>query len=131
MKDALLLAALALSGVWMLRWLGVIDRLLGVRSVDAHGADELVRGGALVLDVRTDEEFAVARIPSARHIPLFEVRQRLDELEGYRGRPIVVNCRSGSRSARACSLLRKKGFEAYNLKGGLGAWARAGLGLED
>lgn len=121
---------LGLVGLWILGQLGIIDRLRGVRSVNARSAGELVRNGAVVLDVRTGEEFAVARIPAARHIPLSEIRARMKELEPFRGQPILVSCRSGSRSARACLLLKKQGFDAYNLKGGLAAWARAGMGIE-
>jgi len=130
-KEAWLLVRLALSGIWILKWFGVIDRLMGVRTIDARGADELVQGGALMLDVRSGEEFAAARIPASRHIPLSEVGTRLSELEAFREQPIVVSCRSGSRSARACSLLRKNGFEAYSLRGGLLAWARSGRRIDN
>ncbi|MBX5464413.1 MAG: ThiF family adenylyltransferase, partial [Clostridia bacterium] len=88
----------------------------------------LSRGEAGLLDVREPWEFAEMRIPGARLIPLDELPARLGELE--RGRPLVAACFTGPRSARAVRLLRGRGFEAYNLAGGLLAWELAGLPLE-
>lgn len=132
MSNTILIALVALSGALIVKRLGIIDRLRGISSVDVYKARNLIEnGGAVVLDVRTEEEYSAARIPAARHIPLSQIGQRLAELEPYRDKPILVSCRSGSRSARACSVLSRHGFEqVYNLKGGLLAWSRANLVLE-
>jgi len=78
----------------------------------------------LLLDVREPSEHALARIPGSQLIPLGQLPQRLEELAKYRGRPILVHCRSGKRSAQAVRLLREKGFAgAANVAGGIAAWS--------
>ncbi len=85
---------------------------------------------ALVLDVRTDAEFAEGHILNALHIPLGMLSNRLGQIEAYRDHPIVVVCRSGARSAQAAAQLRKAGFaEVFNLAGGVMAWQNASLPL--
>lgn len=81
-------------------------------------------GAGPVLDVRRATEFAEGHIEGAMNIAHTRLMSRLDELP--RGRAILVNCRSGGRSARACALLRKNGFEPVNLAGGYSAWETAG-----
>ncbi|HTO55347.1 MAG TPA: molybdopterin-synthase adenylyltransferase MoeB [Myxococcota bacterium] len=79
----------------------------------------------LLLDVREPFEAEIASIPGARLVPLGELEGRLGELDPWRTRDVVVHCRSGGRSRRACDLLRSKGFESVsNLAGGIEAWAR-------
>lgn len=77
----------------------------------------------LLLDVRELPEIALARIDSARLLPMSEIVARLDELP--RDRPIVVMCHSGGRSARVAQYLMANGFsDIYNLAGGIDAWSR-------
>ncbi len=77
----------------------------------------------LVLDVRQPEEHAEEAIPNSMLIPLGELEDRIDELEAYKDRPIVVYCRSGARSANACMFLSMLGFtNAVNLSGGMLYW---------
>lgn len=76
-----------------------------------------------LLDVRKPREARIAEIGGTL-IPLDELPQRLDELEPHRGEKIVVHCRSGGRSERAVQFLRGKGYDAYNLKGGILAWSK-------
>jgi rhodanese-related sulfurtransferase len=83
---------------------------------------------AVLIDVREDGEFAEGHILNAIHIPLGALSANLNRLEKYRNAPIIVGCRSGNRSAHACRLLKKKGFEnVYNLHGGILAWQNANL----
>jgi sulfur-carrier protein adenylyltransferase/sulfurtransferase len=78
----------------------------------------------LLLDVRTPEEAARARIEGSVLIPLAELEARLPELAGWRGMPVVALCHHGGRSARACELLRQAGFsDISNLQGGIDAWS--------
>jgi rhodanese-related sulfurtransferase len=79
--------------------------------------------------VREQDEWDAGHIADAQHIPLGELGQRLAEIPA--GRPIVAVCRSGSRSAAATRGLKQLGFDVENLDGGLTAWSRAGLPLED
>jgi sulfur-carrier protein adenylyltransferase/sulfurtransferase len=74
-----------------------------------------------ILDVRESFEAELCSIPGALLIPLGELPRRLDELDPEA--ELVVYCKSGSRSARAVSILREKGFkQARNLTGGILAW---------
>jgi rhodanese-related sulfurtransferase len=80
---------------------------------------------AVLLDVRTEAEYAVASIEPSVHIPLHELEGRLDELDSYRSRPVVVICHHGVRSALAQRFLQQHGFEnVLNLSGGIDAYAR-------
>ncbi len=108
----------------------VAERLKGLfrSAYDKVTADEaaaLVRGGAVLLDVREPDEWRAGHAPSARHIPLGELPRRASEVP--LGRPIVVVCRSGRRSAQAASSLADAGRQVSNLVGGMQAWSRAGL----
>lgn len=86
------------------------------------------REDALVVDVREQNEYADGHIPGARLIPLGQVKTRVSELEKFRDRALIIACRSGSRSANACSVLRKHGFtKVFNLTGGISAWEQASL----
>jgi rhodanese-related sulfurtransferase len=95
-----------------------------LRSVNVDEALELVVGGALVLDVREDNEWAAGRAPDSLHISLNEVPDRLDTLA--KDRMVVCVCRSGARSSRAGKFLIEQGFDAVNLEGGIIAWAAEG-----
>lgn len=83
---------------------------------------------AVVVDVRSIKEFSDGHILHAENIPLNSLKDQLPRLEKYKQRPVILVCRSGSRSGAAASMLRKAGFEqAYNLRGGMLAWENAGL----
>lgn len=80
--------------------------------------------GPFVLDVRQPDEYEAANIGGTL-IPLGELPDRLDEIEGHRDdEQIVVHCRSGGRSAQAVELLHAAGFtNAVNLQGGIHRWS--------
>ncbi|UCE89876.1 MAG: rhodanese-like domain-containing protein [Pseudomonadota bacterium] len=105
------------------------SRLRGFKSVSPAEATQLInREDAVVLDVREDNEYHTGHILNSVHIPLGRVKSRLGELEQYRNKPVIVGCRSGSRSGHVCSVLKKSGFESvYNLGGGIMAWQNANL----
>jgi rhodanese-related sulfurtransferase len=99
------------------------------REVDPAEAAALQEGGALVLDVREPAEWAQGHVPGATLIPLGELAARTGELP--RDRSIVVICRSGNRSAQGRDILLGAGFAAVtSVRGGVSAWAAAGLPLE-
>lgn len=75
----------------------------------------------VVLDVRTQEEFAEAHVPNARNIPLRELAQRHAELGG-KTTPIVIYCRSGARSATAANLLTSLGYSHITDIGSMSNW---------
>jgi adenylyltransferase/sulfurtransferase len=76
-----------------------------------------------VIDVREPHEFAIAKIPGTRLIPLGSLSEHLHELDT--ARTYVVHCKSGARSAKAIGQLRRVGFKRLlNLKGGILAWSK-------
>lgn len=83
---------------------------------------------ALVLDVRTAEEYAKGHLPKARNIDWYS-EDFMQQVSGYlKSRPVYVYCLSGARSAAAADKLRSAGFsEVYNMEGGIVKWRAAGL----
>jgi rhodanese-related sulfurtransferase len=84
-----------------------------------------------VVDVRALHEFRgpLGRVREATLVPLPELERRAGELP--RGRPLLLVCRSGARSGKACEKLAALGIgPAVNLAGGMIAWHRAGLPVE-
>ena len=77
-----------------------------------------IKAGALVVDVRTREEFAEEAFPGAVNIPLDEFAARVGEL-GAKDRPVILYCASGARSAAALRFLKKEGFTDAVNAGGL------------
>ena len=79
----------------------------------------------LLLDVRTDREFAMGHIRGAAQIDFYrdDFREELAKLDA--NAPVYVYCRSGNRSGQATKMMKSMGFKTvYNLEGGIGAWAR-------
>lgn len=78
----------------------------------------------LLLDVRTDEELEIAKLPGCTHIPLHELEGRLDEIDAWRDREVICSCHHGGRSAMAQHFLEAQGFgNVRNLVGGIHAWS--------
>ena len=128
LQDNWMLVALALISGAMLIGSLLGGKLSGVEQADTLKATRLYNDDALVLDVREDKEYAAGHIPKAKHIPLRQLAGRLNELDKFKSKPILVTCRSGSRSGHACRVLKKAGFETvYNQAGGIIAWERANL----
>ena len=84
-----------------------------------------VADGWTLLDVRTDQEWAEARIDGARHIPMDQLMGRIDEIDDQ----VICVCAVGARSARVAEFLNGQGKDAVNLDGGLYAWSDANLPL--
>ena len=101
----------------------VVGSFLWLRAGTTPGSEarELVRGGALLVDVRTPQEFAQGHIEGARNIPVGELPTRLSEL-GEKHSAIVLYCRSGARSAKAKALLESSGYTSVANLGGMSRW---------
>jgi adenylyltransferase/sulfurtransferase len=84
---------------------------------------KLDRGDHFVLiDVREPHEYRICNIPAARLIPLGDFPKHVHEFDP--AADIVIHCRSGVRSAKACGILRQAGFQhVRNMKGGILAWS--------
>lgn len=77
-----------------------------------------------LIDVREMSEYLVSNL-DGEHIPLGDLDARLSELEDRKDAELVIMCRSGGRSGKACQYLGAKGFSnVSNLKGGITAWSK-------
>ncbi|EIJ39692.1 rhodanese-like domain-containing protein [Galbibacter orientalis] len=88
-------------------------------------AEELAQdSNAVILDVRTEEEVEDGYIPNAINIDIYKGQGFLDEVEKLdKSKNYYVYCRSGARSAQACTLMNQLGFEnTSNLLGGFSNW---------
>jgi len=74
----------------------------------------------VVVDVRTAKEFRSGHIAGAKHIPLQEIAQHLDEIP--RDQRVVTVCHSGARSRMAARQLLRHGYDVYNMAGGMMRW---------
>ncbi|MBL7782087.1 MAG: FAD-dependent oxidoreductase [Saprospiraceae bacterium] len=95
--------------------------MLGKTQVFYWNEVQELPDNAVLLDVRTQEEFSHGYIPGALHIPVDELRQNLDQLPT--GKTIYVYCQSGLRAYLAQRILLQNGFEhVLNLSGGYQLW---------
>jgi molybdopterin/thiamine biosynthesis adenylyltransferase/rhodanese-related sulfurtransferase len=113
------------------------DQFCGIPQADAEAAKELEvptitatelkrkidrNDNFVLVDVREPFEYDIARIPGSRLIPLGELPARLSELDS--ADDIVLQCKSGGRSAKALRILQEAGFRKLNnLEGGITAWS--------
>lgn len=91
-----------------------------VRQVAADEAGAMVRWrGAVLLDVRMEDEYKQGSLKGSRNIPLYLLRLRANALDS--SRPYILYCQTGRRSSTAAFLLAQRGFDAHVLTGGLDA----------
>lgn len=94
-------------------------------QISAAQAYAKFQAGALVLDVRTADEWNQGHIPGSVLIPLDELSGRIGEVP--RDRDVVVVCRTGVRSAQGLTILQQAGYtRAASMTGGMLAWQAAG-----
>lgn len=97
----------------------VVFKRLG--QISPAKARELVQSGAKLVDVRSAAEFASGHLPGAVNIPVGELGAKLESL-GAKDKPLIVYCASGTRSAMARSVLKRRGFaQVFNL-GSMSRW---------
>jgi rhodanese-related sulfurtransferase len=81
----------------------------------------------VILDVRNQSEYDLGHLYDAVLIPVYELENRINELQEHVNDPIIVYCKAGSRSQIACEILATNGFtKVYNMLGGITAWIQAG-----
>lgn len=101
--------------------------MFGRQKTDEVGPLEvadLQARGAVLVDVREDDEWIAGHAPDAVHVPLAHVGETASRFAGHQ---ILTVCRSGARSGRAAKTLAAAGVDVHNVAGGMSAWAAAGL----
>lgn len=90
--------------------LGFLQKLFGGTPVDYK---ELMRKGAVIVDVRSQAEFKSGHINGSRNYPLDSLRSKINDLKKM-NKPVITVCLSGGRSGMAKNLLKAAGIEVYN-----------------
>jgi rhodanese-related sulfurtransferase len=92
----------------------------GVLEIPPQEARDLAASGALLLDVREDEEWDAGHAAGAVHLAMGQVMDRLGEIPT--DRTVICVCRVGGRSGAVATTLAGLGFDVRNLAGGMLAW---------
>jgi len=95
-----------------------------IQEIDVKTLNEKIsnKDNFILLDVRTDSEYFLSNIEGAIHIPMNEIPNKLNTID--KNKEIIVQCKSGKRSAKVCQFLLNNNYEnVKNLKGGIIAWA--------
>lgn len=91
--------------------MGILD-FLGFGNKSKQIA-EFIERDAVIIDVRTYEEFAAGHIKNSKNIPLQIIESKINDIITL-NKPIIVCCRSGMRSGQANSILKRNGIESMN-----------------
>ena len=83
---------------------------MGVKNEDLKSMDQ---NGALIIDVRTPDEFRPGHIPLSQNIPLLQLEQEIASIK-QKNKPVITVCQSGARSGMAATILKKAGVEVVN-----------------
>jgi len=89
--------------------MGLFNLIFG----QADKVKEVIRGGAVIIDVRTKAEFSRGHVEGSRNIPLNIIEHKVSEIKKF-SKPVVLCCASGARSGAAASILKKKGIDCIN-----------------
>ena len=95
-----------------------------IQEIDVKTLNEKIsnKENFILLDVRTDSEYFLSNIEGAIHIPMNDIPNKLNTID--KNKEIIVQCKSGKRSAKVCQFLLNNNYEnVRNLKGGIIAWA--------
>ncbi len=100
-------------------------------QLDPTAAIRLMNGDdAVVVDVREASDFNKGHIKDAKNIPMSSLKDQLDGVAKSRDKPVLMYCRSGNISGKACRVLKRAGFtNVHNLAGGVLGWQDANLPL--
>lgn len=110
----------------------VIRKFLLIKSIKHYSAQEASQKirkerNVVLLDVRTESERKKSSIKGSYHIPITSIASSKNDLRKFKDAEIICYCQTGNRSLNAAAKLKKLGFNASNLRGGILRWNAAGL----
>ncbi|MGB7202947.1 MAG: rhodanese-like domain-containing protein [Pyrinomonadaceae bacterium] len=109
----------------------VHDAKSRVKECDVRGAQELVKNGAVLIDVREDNEFAAGHAAGARHMGRGIIERDIVQTFPDKDTELVLYCGGGYRSALAADNLQKMGYtNVISMDGGWAAWKDSGAPIE-
>jgi len=93
-------------------------------KITPQDAIDLLKGDkkAVLIDVRTEEEYRLIRIPGSILIPDYEIREKIENIVPDKNTPIILYCRTGNRSANAAKILVEMGYTKVFDLGGIVDW---------
>ena len=91
--------------------MGIFNLFGGNTSVTS--IEEYLAKGAVVIDVRTVEEFEEGHVEGSKNIPLNTIGSQIEEIRKMQ-KPVIACCRSGARSGSAATILKQHGIDAIN-----------------
>ena len=94
----------------------------------AEAARRMETEDLVLIDVREPYEWEAGHVPGSAHLDMATLGERLAEVP--EDRPVAFICLSGARSGLVATTLKARGYDAYNVQGGFGAWFEAGLPTE-
>ncbi len=99
-------------------------KTLSFTNITPKEALELLKGDkkAVLIDVRTEEEFKIIRIPGSILIPDYEIKDKIADVVPDKKTPVIIYCRSGNRSAKAAKVLSDMGYTKVFDLGGIIDW---------
>ncbi|MDM5263525.1 rhodanese-like domain-containing protein [Sulfurovum sp. XTW-4] len=110
------MAGLFISFAYSKGWIFADFEFINAKQAIVRLADD---SNITLLDVRTVKEYEEKHLKNAINIPVQQLDSSLIRLEKVRSKPIMVYCRSGSRSIKASRILEKNGFTPLNVEGGI------------
>lgn len=110
--------------LWLIVWgLSLPFNAFGQAPIDANQLKSLVANKAIVLDVRTQEEWLTGHLPMAKLLPLnLLTADTAARLIPSKATPVVVYCRSGNRSGQAAQILARLGYTQVRDFGAISRW---------
>ncbi len=128
-ENVLLIVIALVSGV-LLAWPAILRRSAGAVVTQLQATQLMNRKNALLLDIRSLDEFSSGHITGAKNIPADQVAGRLSELSKHKTGSLILTDAKGNKTGAVVALLKKEGFsEVVTLERGVEGWKNAGLPL--
>ena len=101
---------------------GALPGVVNEISMDELAKRIKANPALVVIDVRSEEEFASGHIPSARNMPVDVIGKKIKKAVPLKATPVYLYCRSGARASTAGAKLVSMGYQRVYNAGGIGSW---------